>query len=342
MKAYRLFVFSLLVLLLVVHWGLFFGFQQGTSAIAWASALAQNAVAAQTAVDIPKAFSYQGTLRLANGSLATGAFNMTIRLYDVVTGGTPLFTETFANVAVRDGLFNVVVGDTQPLPAGLFANGQLYLGVTVDPDPELLPRQRLHPVPWAMYAATAQQALTAGAADSAVNASQTTVIREVGNGQGGAKQRQDYPMSLQRYVVEAYDNGIKPFSVPVDDTHLMDLCGDVDGCTLTLGMRNPDVTATDNRYIMSFPYAFSVAAPVNGVRTWHAVGFTDAGTPIAPLLRDGAGGSETVISSGDCRLTDGAVADGVDQGDTGLGFALLNWWGHQDSPQMVCVLVIND
>lgn len=341
MKSHRPIVFSLVVLLLVAHWGGFFGLPLGVSAVAWASEWAQPA-AVQATVDIPKAFSYQGTLRLADGSLATGAFTMTIRLYDVVTGGTPLFTELFANVAVRDGLFNVVIGDTQPLPSALFTNGQLYLGVTVDPDPELLPRQRLHPVPWAMYAATAQQALTAGAADSAVTARQTTVIREVANGQGGAKQRQDYLMSLQRYVVEAYDNGIKPFSVPVDDTLLMDLCGDVDGCTLTLGMRNPDVRFSDNRYIMSFPYTFSVAAPVNGVRVWHAAGFTDAGVPIAPLLRDGADGSENVISSGDCRFTDGTFADGVDQGDTGTGFSLLNWWGHQDSPQMVCVLVIND
>ena len=342
MKSLRLILLNLALLLLVAHWGVLCWLQGGAPAVAWASELMQTAVAAQTTADMPKAFSYQGTLRLADGSLATGAFNMTIRLYAVVTGGTPLFTEGFANVPVRDGLFNVVIGDTQPLPPTLFAKGQLYLGVTVDPDPELLPRQRLHPVPWAMYAATAQQALTAGAADSAVTATKTTVIREVGNGQGGAKQRQDYPMDLQRYVVEAYDNGIKPFSVPVDDTLLMQLCGDVDGCTLTLGMRNPDVRFADNRYIMSFPYAFSVAAPVNGVRAWHAAGFTDAGVPIAPLLRDGADGSENVISSGDCRLTDGVVADGVDQGDTGTGFALLNWWGHQDSPQMVCVLVIND
>lgn len=336
----RFYLLLLAALVLAANWSALFWLPPGALATAWANPLAQTAAGPQ----IPKTFSYQGTLRLADGSPATGAFNMTIRLYDVVTGGNALFSEPFANVPVRDGLFNLVIGDNPAhlLPDAIFATGQIYLGVTVDPDPELLPRQRIHPVPWAMYAATANHALTAGAADSAVTAKQTTVIREVGNGQGGAKQRQDYPMELQRYVVEARDNGVKPFSVPVDDTLLMQLCGDVDGCTLSLGMRNPDVRFADNRYIMSFPYAFSVAAPVNGTRVWHAAGFTDAGVPIAPLLVDGANGSEHVISSGDCRFTDGAFADGVDQGDSGLGFALLNWWGHQDSPEMVCVLVIND
>lgn len=340
MKSNRLTLFGLAVFLLVANWGVLFWFSPGARAIAWANALAQpSGVPA-----IPKTFSYQGTLRRADGSRANDTFNMTIRLYDAAIGGNTLFTELFANVPVRDGLFNLVIGDNPayPLADNLFASGQLYLGVTVALDPELLPRQRIHPVPWAMSAATAQHALTAGAADSAVTATQTTVRREVGNGQGGAKQRQDYPMDLPRYVVEAYDNGIKPFSVPVDDTLLLQLCGDIDGCSLSLGMRNPDVRFSDNRYIMSFPYAFSVAASVNGTRVWHAAGFNDAGAPIAPLLRDGADGSENVISSGDCRFTDGAFVDGVDQGDTGPGFSLLNWWGHQDSPQMVCVLVIND
>lgn len=54
MKAYRLLVFSLLVLLLVVHWGRFFGFQQGASALAWASELAQNAVAPKPPLIFPK------------------------------------------------------------------------------------------------------------------------------------------------------------------------------------------------------------------------------------------------------------------------------------------------
>jgi hypothetical protein len=64
---------------------------------------------------------------------------------------------------VRNGLFIVVVGDGgTPIGATVFNNAQLYLGITMDNDSELIPRQRIHPVPWAMQASTALSAVTAG------------------------------------------------------------------------------------------------------------------------------------------------------------------------------------
>ena len=59
----------------------------------------------QVTAAIPNAFSYQGTLRMADGTLANGAFTITLRLYTNVVGGTPLFEQPFNAVAVRDGLF---------------------------------------------------------------------------------------------------------------------------------------------------------------------------------------------------------------------------------------------
>ena len=109
---------------------------------------------------IPTAFSYQGTLRPANGTLPTGPFTITLNIYNTVTGGTPLHSETFANVPVRNGSFSVVVGDATPINPAVFDNANLYIGITVAPDPEMLPRQRLFPVPWAMQAGTAATAVT--------------------------------------------------------------------------------------------------------------------------------------------------------------------------------------
>jgi len=89
-----------------------------------------------------------------------------------------------------------------------------------------------------------------------------------------------------------------------------------------------------------------VGNAVNGKRTWHSVGFTDTGAPIAPTGVDGANNSENVINTGDCRFTDGIFNNGQDQGDSGLGFALLNWFGGnngaRNSPAMTCVLIIKD
>jgi hypothetical protein len=121
-----------------------------------------QAVEAAAVAAIPNTFSYQGALRLADGTLANGNFKIRLRLYSVPTGGSALHDETFTNVVVRSGVFSVVVGDGgTPIGATVFDNAQLFLGIAVNDDSELLPRQRLHPVPWAMQATRAQSAVTA-------------------------------------------------------------------------------------------------------------------------------------------------------------------------------------
>ncbi|MCW5852230.1 MAG: hypothetical protein KIT87_19305 [Anaerolineae bacterium] len=110
---------------------------------------------------IPSTFNYQGTLRLADGSLANDAYTITIKLYDAAVGGNELHSETFTNVAVRDGLFKVVLGDSVAISPTVFADAPRFVGITVSPDPEMVPRQRLHPVPWAQQATTAVNAVTA-------------------------------------------------------------------------------------------------------------------------------------------------------------------------------------
>ncbi len=113
--------------------------------------------------DIPSSFSYQGVLRNPDGSLVTGDRNLTIRIYGDPTGGTALHTESFNATPVRDGMFNVVLGDATAMPASLFTDHpNLFVGVTVGTDSELIPRQRLHAQPWAMRATAADSASTAG------------------------------------------------------------------------------------------------------------------------------------------------------------------------------------
>ncbi len=161
MKQRRIEFFLMLAVLLIVNTFALFWLQGRPFATAWATELGAAASAPAAAVTIPRTFSYQGTLRDANGALLDGTVNLTLKLYAAVTGGSPLHTEAFANVNVRNGLFNVVVGDATPIATTVFDNYPLYLGLSVNQDAELLPRQRLHPVPYAMQANSAQTAVTA-------------------------------------------------------------------------------------------------------------------------------------------------------------------------------------
>jgi hypothetical protein len=111
--------------------------------------------AAPSAITIPSTFNYQGFLRDAQGNPITGTRKIKVSLWTAVTAGTELYTETFTDVSVRDGLFNVVMGSTQNMSPSYFQNvAPLFVGIAVDDGAELLPRQRIHPVPWALTSTT--------------------------------------------------------------------------------------------------------------------------------------------------------------------------------------------
>jgi len=147
--------------------------------LAVASRLDQESDTSQDAVDavaaVPTTLAYQGILRGIDGSLITGQRDITIKIYNSITGGSVLHTETIPGVQVRDGVFNVVLGDVTPIANNVFADAPRFLGITVAPDPEMVPRQRLHPVPWAQQATTALQANHASTADQATSANQANV-----------------------------------------------------------------------------------------------------------------------------------------------------------------------
>ncbi|MFQ5854547.1 MAG: hypothetical protein ACE5LU_02730 [Anaerolineae bacterium] len=103
------------------------------------------------ALAVPALISYQGRLLDGAGDpVADGPYTMIFRLYDVATGGAPLWTET-KSVTVAGGLFTTLLGDTTALDLGIFDGRDLWLGVQVGADPEMTPRQRIVSVPYAIF-----------------------------------------------------------------------------------------------------------------------------------------------------------------------------------------------
>ncbi|MEM7129110.1 MAG: hypothetical protein AAF702_22450 [Chloroflexota bacterium] len=105
---------------------------------------------------------YQGFLTDINKQPLDGTFTMTFRLYNVAEGGTPLWEEfrTGSNsVQVREGLFDVMLGESNPIPIAVVGNNSsLWLGTTVNTDEELLPRVQVGSVPFAVQALTVPDA----------------------------------------------------------------------------------------------------------------------------------------------------------------------------------------
>lgn len=116
---------------------------------------------------IPRMINYQGVLTDASGTALSGTFQLTFSVYaDSSQGATALWSEQHADVSVDGGIFNVILGSIVSIPDGLFATDEYWLGVSVESDPELRPRQRMVSVPYAMRAAVADSAATVGSAVS--------------------------------------------------------------------------------------------------------------------------------------------------------------------------------
>jgi hypothetical protein len=103
---------------------------------------------------VPLLTNYQGILKDSEGNLLSGYYNMTFRLYDDVTAlaTDARWVEQHLSVTVRDGRFTVLLGNNNPLPTTLFSSRDRFIGVTVEPYDEMVPRQRFASVPYAMNA----------------------------------------------------------------------------------------------------------------------------------------------------------------------------------------------
>ncbi|MDO8365984.1 MAG: hypothetical protein Q7T20_04240 [Saprospiraceae bacterium] len=90
--------------------------------------------------------SIQGTLKTADGNtVVDGTYNVTFRLYNVETGGTPLWFEN-ATVDVIGGIYSHYLGSGTALNVADFAT-TLYMGVKVG-NYELTPRTELSYSPY--------------------------------------------------------------------------------------------------------------------------------------------------------------------------------------------------
>ena len=80
--------------------------------------------------------SYQGRLADSGGTpVSSAGLGMTFKLYNAASGGSALWTETYAGVPVNNGLFHVLLGSITPIPASLFSsNDTLFLGIKVGAD----------------------------------------------------------------------------------------------------------------------------------------------------------------------------------------------------------------
>jgi hypothetical protein len=121
-----------------------------------------------TALAIPETINYQGLLE-EDGVPVNGSKSVAFRIYDSAEEGSLLWQET-QTVTFANGVFSVLLGNTQPIPSSVFDGGQRWISVSVEGGAELLPRGEIVSVGYAYRSASSDVAAYAESADEAETA----------------------------------------------------------------------------------------------------------------------------------------------------------------------------
>ena len=125
--------------------------------------------------EVPKILHYQGVLSdsagipvhcLTDGS-CDDTYSMSFTLYAQAEGGQALFTQEEAAVSISEGVFDVTLGTSEPISLTDVEGADLYLGISINGETEMLPRLR---VASSAFALRAEHAITAATADKASDA----------------------------------------------------------------------------------------------------------------------------------------------------------------------------
>jgi hypothetical protein len=120
---------------------------------------------------VPQLINYQGTIKTSE---ALTKVKLEFNIYDSATVGTKIWgPQVFDNVPVIQGQFNVILGTTDNSGKSIaeaFASDQRFIGITINNTEELMPRQQVLSVGYAINAEHSVQAAKADEATHAVNA----------------------------------------------------------------------------------------------------------------------------------------------------------------------------
>lgn len=108
-------------------------------------------VASTAPAAVPGQIEYGGELLDPMGDPLAGPVDLDFALFDAEVGGTLLWSESLGGVALEDGRYLVVLGETVPIGLSVIEGGEVWIEVSVDGE-VFPPRERIVAVPYALLA----------------------------------------------------------------------------------------------------------------------------------------------------------------------------------------------
>ncbi|MBN1186114.1 MAG: hypothetical protein JXB49_27790 [Bacteroidales bacterium] len=101
---------------------------------------------------VPQMINYQGFLTDKNNVPINSTVNITFKLYNTISGGSPIWSEMKNSVVVTNGVYSVLLGSSNPITESIFDGSSKYIGIKVANDSEMTPRQEIVSVGYALRA----------------------------------------------------------------------------------------------------------------------------------------------------------------------------------------------
>ena len=130
-----------------------------TKTLFWVALFALQGLPICALAQGPSFLSHQGRILQTDFTPVTGTATVTFAIYDTSNGGEALWAEEI-EIAFDNGYYSVTLGTENALTRELFAQDNLYLGITLD-GAEFTPRPLLTSVPYAFNAGSVHGSVNA-------------------------------------------------------------------------------------------------------------------------------------------------------------------------------------
>lgn len=101
----------------------------------------------------------QGCITTSDGTALSQTATVTFRLWDALTGGDELWSET-QTVTFENCFYTTTLGEISTIPQSVWTNTTLYLGVQIEDDTEFSPRLGIYSVPFSNRASMADSLMS--------------------------------------------------------------------------------------------------------------------------------------------------------------------------------------
>ena len=145
----------------------------------------------------PGTIVYQGRLTQDDGTPIVDEVTVTFALYDSLTGGESIWTEELQISPDENGVFTAELGKITPLTPAHFSGANLYLGLTVEDDEEMTPRQVLGASPYCFRVNTIDGASGGTLSGNLTVQNDLAVLGDVGVGTASPTEKLDVQGNLK-------------------------------------------------------------------------------------------------------------------------------------------------